>query len=502
MSRTKTVLVLTRGPRLHRLYREMAQGLGRDHRVVVLATPQEAASFSSIDGVEVRCYRTPDIATVPSDGWMGTDAEIKAKARLIEQRIGLRLYKAASNFLLYGRMVKQYGGPWNYLGTERDILRAYVGAYEDLSRIFDDVKPDVVLYEVIDRISNYVAFALAYSRGIFALDFQPAPLSEGRGSFGFGLHRKNILLEYLYAHRDAIHPSSYAAADDILGRRRDALYETFYARVNRNLLHANSLFHLGRVRQLVTTAGTFRNGLRNVRLHARSIANRPWLARHLRRTIPDPPYLVFFLQYMPEARTCAEAPRWVYQDAVVEQLAINAPSGLRIVVKEHPRSYGRRGRAFFMPLKDLPNVELCHPSVDNYELVSRAEAVVAVTGTVGFEGLLLGKRVGVLGRPFYSAYPGVRALNVPEEIYDALEDPSWRPEGMAQERRDFLAAYVQSLHDFGMGTATSLYPERGGAKWARALRETLQLIDRYQLRPAEFDTGIPELVMNVESCVA
>ena len=83
-------------------------------------------------------------------------------------------------------------------------------------------------------------------------------------------------------------------------------------------------------------------------------------------------------------------------------IAINAPSGLKIVVKEHPRGYGSRGAAFFGPLPNLPPVILCHPSVDSMRLISHAEAVVAISGTAGLEGILLDKRVGVLGRPFYS----------------------------------------------------------------------------------------------------
>lgn len=73
---------------------------------------------------------------------------------------------------------------------------------------------------------------------------------------------------------------------------------------------------------------------------------------------------------------------------------------------------------------------------------------------------------------------------------------------MVQERRDFLAAYVQSLHDFGRGTVTNLYPERGGAAWGHAMRRMLELIERYELRPAEFETGLEERAVNVEPFAA
>ena len=143
-----------------------------------------------------------------------------------------------------------------------------------------------------------------------------------------------------------------------------------------------------------------------------------------------------------------------------------------------------------MPLQDLPNVVVCHPTVDNFDLVSHAEAVIAITGTVGLEGLVLGKRVGVLGRPYYSIYKGVRVLNYPEDIFEALQDQSWRPEDMVEERRHFLAAYIQSLYEFGHGAETKMYPASGGEKWAQALRETIHFIETYNLKPSAFDTGL------------
>ena len=401
------------------------------------------------------------------------------------------LYKAASNYLLYGRIVRGFGGHWHYLETERDILRAYVGAYEDLSRLFIEVEPDVIFYDTIDRISNYIAFALALHHNTFALDFRLSPMGEAKITSGFGLFRKNLELETLYARRAEITATSYAAADQILENSADYLRHTLWARTHRKMLSANSPFNPRWLKtRLASSAGVVR-GVTNFRWHVRSVTNRLWLARHLDTELPNAPYIVVPLHRMPEVSTSSQAPRWVYLDAIVEQLAINAPSGLKIVVKEHPRGYGSRGVGFFKPLQNLPNVILCHPSVDSLQLISHAEAVVAISGTAGLEGILLGKRVGVLGRPFYSFYPGVKTLSYPEEIYPALSDPSWKPSEMLQERRDFVAAYIQSLHDFAAGPQTELYPESGGEKWAQTLREIMRFVERHDLRVTDFDSGLP-----------
>jgi hypothetical protein len=210
-----------------------------------------------------------------------------------------------------------------------------------------------------------------------------------------------------------------------------------------------------------------------------------WLERHLHREPPAGRYVAFMLSHMPEASTCSQAPRWVNADAIVEQLAVNAPSGIKILVKEHPRTYGRRGPAFFEKLQRLPSVWLCHPSVDNYTMLSGAEAVLTITGSAGFEGLVLGRRVGVLGRPFYSRFPGVRPLNAPEEIFDAIADPAFHPDRMTAARETFLAAYLQSLVDFGAGEGASVHGRRSGRGWAEALRGTLAFVTAHGLAPVD-----------------
>ena len=490
MSHKKTVLLMSRGMRTHYLFREMAADLTKDYRVVVLAAPEEVHSFSSIKGVEAHCYETHDILSAKINTPTMSLKELQAAARRIEQEIGVPVYKAASNFLLYGRIVKSYAGRWNYLDKEKDILRAYVGAYAQLSTLFERNNPSVVFYETIDLLASYIAFVLAYRRGIFALDFRLSPLSNGKVSVGFGLHRKNLVLEYLYTHRESLLASSYAVTDDILTRPREYLYATSYATANQKMLPDNSPLNPKKFISLFENRQRFTHGIKNIAWHYRAARNRAWLGRNLTNQLPTEPYIVFFLQHLPEASTCSQAPRWVYPDMIIEQLAINAPSHLKVVVKEHPRSYGRKGRDFFKPLQDLPNVLVCHPAIDNFDLVSHADAVIAITGTVGLEGIVLGKRVGVLGRPYYSIYNGVRVLDYPEDIYEALQDQSWRPEDMVDERRHFLAAYIQSLYEFGHGEGTKLYPASGGGKWAQALRETTHFIETYNLKPSAFDTGL------------
>lgn len=478
--------------RTHHLFKEMAAVLARNYHVIILAAPEESPSFSSLDNVEVHIYETQEVPKIATPSPTLPLEELYARAKAIECSLGLPLYKSASNYLLYGRLVRQFGGRWDYLKTEREVLETYVGAYEKLSRIFDRAAPSIVFYETIDMPSSFIAFALALRRGIFAVDLRVSPFSDGEVSVGYGICRRNIVLEHLYSHREHLLPSSYERADAILKYPSEYLYGTAYAQVNRNRLQGNSIFNIRKLYSSLRSIRRVRSGIKNYRWHLREMQNRLWLRNNLAREIPKGPYLLFYLSHLPEATTFTQAPRWAYPEAIVEQLAINAPTNLRIVVKEHPNTYGRRGRSFFKPLLDLPNVVVCDPRVDNFALVSNSAAIITTTGTVGLEGIVLGKRVGVLGRPYYAIYKGISELNFPEDIYPTLTKSTLDQAALQRERRDFLAAYVQSLHPFGHGEGINVYPTSGGDRWASALQKTLQFIHEHELVPSTFETGLVE----------
>ena len=155
---------MSRGARLHHLFYEMAVALSADHKVVVLASPEEVPSFQKISSVEVYPYRTPDVAddkdvNVPRSVRLTRKSMVEtlddqfvtpARVKAIEKELGVTLYQAASNYLLYGQIVRDYGGVWDYMQTHEEIVQSYVGAYRALSKIFDDVHPSVVFYETLD----------------------------------------------------------------------------------------------------------------------------------------------------------------------------------------------------------------------------------------------------------------------------------------------------------------------------------------------------------------
>lgn len=86
-------------------------------------------------------------------------------------------------------------------------------------------------------------------------------------------------------------------------------------------------------------------------------------------------------------------------------LALSLPVGMRLLVKEHPRSLGFRKEAYYRKLLSIPNIRLVDPFVPTIDIVRRARMVCVVSGSVGLEAMVLGKPLLVFGRTLYGLLP-------------------------------------------------------------------------------------------------
>ncbi|TSA09140.1 MAG: hypothetical protein D4R73_07345 [Deltaproteobacteria bacterium] len=487
----KTVLIMSRGMRLAPMFKVMAAELARDHRVIVaintVCADQETQFWQDFkEGIVIDFDRRIQQAMSNRDRWSASFIS------QIEAETGITLYKSTSNYQLYRRLQKSYLGQraWDsFYDAEEDTVREYVGSYLVLTQIFEDFAPDIIFYEAIDLISTYVALALSYNRGIFALGYHAAPASDKKIVLFYGIHRQNLVLQELFNHPDLIDQEARQAARDLISRLNlEKMSPPWYVQSYKKSLGGPHYLNPQKIFQNLRHRKTWPDPLR----YLRKLKNLAWLGAHSHKAIPEEPYLVFFLHHQPEASTCSVAPRWVDQNVIIEQLAINAPYGLKIVIKEHPRTYGARGKVYFGPLLEIPNVYMCHPTVSTFEVAKRSEAIFTIVGSIGLEGIIMGKRVAVLARPYYSIYPGVKKLHYPDEIFAALGDASWQPQNLEQEREDFTAAYLASQHDCGPVPPGQIWPipEVGGSLMAQALHRTIGFIEAHNLKPVDFDPGI------------
>ena len=117
-------------------------------------------------------------------------------------------------------------------------------------------------------------------------------------------------------------------------------------------------------------------------------------------------FAYFPLSVQPEISTNLWAPMFSNLFELIRQIAISLPSGIKLVVKEHPYMIGRRTKKYYEKLQSLPNVKVINPNILTNDVINniKCELVTVVSGTTGFEAALL-KKVIQFSDTFIKFYP-------------------------------------------------------------------------------------------------
>jgi len=133
-------------------------------------------------------------------------------------------------------------------------------------------------------------------------------------------------------------------------------------------------------------------------------------------------YIYFPLHYQPEATTNPLGGVFAYQERAIKMLSFYLPSDCLIYVKEHPMQGAQcRDVQLYRDLVELPNAKLVPLSTDTYKLIEHSIAVASITGTAGFEGLMVGKPYLMFGYQIYMYAPGTFNIRNNEDCKEAIE---------------------------------------------------------------------------------
>jgi len=113
-------------------------------------------------------------------------------------------------------------------------------------------------------------------------------------------------------------------------------------------------------------------------------------------------YAFYPLHTEPELTTMLFAPYWTDQINLIKQVAKSLPLHFKLYVKDHPDMIGYRPRSYYRVLKNIPNVKLINPYLKTFDIIKNAKIITTITGTAGWEAILLKKPVITFGQVFYN----------------------------------------------------------------------------------------------------
>lgn len=187
---------------------------------------------------------------------------------------------------------------------------------------------------------------------------------------------------------------------------------------------------------------------------------RGWSQRRLLRrltvpTLPEGRRIVYFpLHVEPEASTLVLSPDNTNQLGIALDLALALPADTVLVVKEHPFQIGRRATDLYRALAEIPNVVFLEPEYPSIEVISRADLVCTITGSVGYEAAAMGKQVVFFWhKTILSGLPQVALMprGVEPERLVALLDRASTADPVTGKIAGavFLARAIANFNDFG-----------------------------------------------------
>ena len=137
------------------------------------------------------------------------------------------------------------------------------------------------------------------------------------------------------------------------------------------------------------------------------------------RSLPEIPFVSYFLHVQPEVTV--EGWSFHYQDqiALIRNIAASLPANIALVVKEHGSQPGR-DLSFYKEIMSIPGVAFVHHSVPN--VIEGSLAVLTLVGTVTGEAMCLGKPVIMFGSVYYEHFAGVTKANSLEHLQGLLAD--------------------------------------------------------------------------------
>jgi len=116
-------------------------------------------------------------------------------------------------------------------------------------------------------------------------------------------------------------------------------------------------------------------------------------------------YVLFPLHTEPEVTLLVYSKSYLNQIEVARNVASNLPAGMNLVVKEHPRSVGKRPMGYYRKLLEIPNARLADPAMTSRKAILNSKLVSTIAGSIGLEAVFLRKPVMTFGRTPYEILP-------------------------------------------------------------------------------------------------
>ncbi|HEY4511332.1 MAG TPA: hypothetical protein VJH55_00640 [Candidatus Paceibacterota bacterium] len=348
-------------------------------------------------------------------------------------------YLFIDRIVMHGQLIREYPHD-RPLYTEEEMLRLLQVTAKEIIGFLDREKPDVLVISVVASLGSSLLYFIAQKKGIKTINLEQTrignriALSESYKNFTWATKRARNR-EVIFA------PSVMKDARAYIERFRakptayNSVYDPEKNQVNRRsqlrflrpanlawsiLWHAKELYRDIRkknrdfddVRIWWLLWDKVKRKARTMRGYNDLYSSVDW----------NKPFAFYPLHVDPEMATMLLAPCYTNQPELIRQIARALPVGYTLYVKEHVVMSGYRPRSYYRDIVKIPNVKLVHPAVRGFDLAKAANIVVTISGTAGFEAVILGNPTITFGEIFYNDLSFVKRIRSIEELPFVIRD--------------------------------------------------------------------------------
>ena len=343
--------------------------------------------------------------------------------------------------------------------------------------IFDTEKPDAILNEQVAIEIAEVMYIEAKARGIKYLAWMTNPVN---GYFYWTSDPISLSLDESVFNKE---PSqeSLTIAKDYVDRIIEKGEKPFYILPFLNISKTSNLVkslkgvikHL--LRRIKNTKTSFYEDSTSSTWNFFERSYKSIYLRYDSLVVDNSNLILYPLHYEPEAALSYLSEFYSNQVYLIENIIKCLGVKQTLVVKEHPAQSGMLLTKKYQSLrKNNPGLVFLPSSISSFDVIKKSESVITLTSHLGWEAIILGKPVILLGKMFYDKHPQINKINTFEELREFLKNKKY----IIPQKSDTLN-YVANLLDISyLGTpfpSNELYDEENILNIKEAIAKALSL---------------------------
>lgn len=155
-------------------------------------------------------------------------------------------------------------------------------------------------------------------------------------------------------------------------------------------------------------------------------------------------FIYWPLHFHPEAGTIILG-RWIHdQYEILKAISRVLPHNVKLFIKEHRGSSGRRDLGFYKNISELPGVEFVNHAIDTFDMINFSQGVAVITGTAGLEALALNQSVMTFGDVHYNKIKTVVKASDFSKIRSSVKELL---QNKGHDRQEVIHFFSEVLND-------------------------------------------------------